>query len=125
MAISIKYWDKDNDEVESTGTTSAYVEIDVNKDNRDKYLDLYVDYTKGDESRLNIYIYYKGAHGSQYYKRSYLDSDVATTTPIKVESSDTLYIPIPVSDIVDYVKVYAVLDGGTTGSASLEIERNQ
>jgi len=125
MAITVNYWDSNDTKQTTTGTTTASVELSVSNDADDNaFVDLYVDYTAGDEDYFEIRVAYKGRHGTDYFYGSYWSSYYVRKQPLKLDTSDKYYIPIPISNIHKDIKLEFEISGGTTpGTVTVDIER--
>lgn len=123
MSITLNYWNENDVKQTTTGTTSASVELAIGSNYKsNNAVGIFLDYTKGDESYLEINILYKNQHGSDYFYGSYWNSGVVTVQTLQVSATKKHYIPIPLDDLIKYVKIEFTLSGGTTGTVSADIE---
>jgi hypothetical protein len=117
--INIYTWDQDKGWIQTNADTS--VEVNQVTYKRDTIL-LYVDYTKGDETLLELtFGFIDDDISNEIFIDSYLDNDEVINRTIKFSSSGTYRIPVPVSFNEEKVQIKADIIGSIASPGTVNI----
>ena len=119
--ITIKTWSQNSGWAETTGTTSATA---TQKNPKKKYLVLYVDYTKGDETEAKILCRMKNADITDDIKfdDSFIDTaNKSQLNELILEDTCKRRLAVRLFDSENIIEIYTELVGASASPGTLNI----